>query len=267
MIKEHTLSTKRALAVGGSTAFAPLIVAAAGEFARRACVQEISIRNEGSCAGLSGVKTGALDAAFVDVPYRDLQGELTSYPLAAFAIAFIANPSAGISALTEGRLARILSGRVRNWRDVGGANRAIELIQRDAASGIRSILAERSWLDRSTEHPIASAESDRAAAQAVQRSPGGFSYVALPSVHDLDVVPLAIDGVRPSNESVLAGLYPFWTCVWVVMRKDARDTVVRFVDHIVEQTDLCDLYGFIALNRMSTKESHEQPHSHELLSA
>ncbi len=127
VIKNDTNGAKEALVLGGSTAFAPLVVAAAGEFSRRAFAREISVRNDGSWAGVTDVLTGAVDAAFLDIAFDDATCKLVTYPVAAFAVAFIASPSACTTALTTPQLCDILSGRVRNWKDVGGADCGIEL--------------------------------------------------------------------------------------------------------------------------------------------
>jgi phosphate transport system substrate-binding protein len=251
VLKEKSICTKETLVLGGSTAFGPIVVAAAGEFSRRACSREISIRNEGSWAGVADVLTGGVDAAFVDVELHDAQNELMSYPVAAFTIAFAVNPSACISKLTMSQLADILTGRLKNWKEVGGADSTIELIGRSAASGVRSIVQERALSNRSIVASNTCVGSNREAALAAQRIPGAFSYIALPAAQDLDVVVLAIDDVRPSNQHVLAGIYPFWACERVLLRRELQDRVLHFVDHIVFGSDLCDLLGYIKLNRMA----------------
>jgi phosphate transport system substrate-binding protein len=250
IVKEDPICTKETLILGGSTAFAPLVVTAAGEFARRACAREVSVRNEGSWAGVADVLTGAVDAAFVDVEFNDAQNDLLSYPVAAFAIAFITNPSACVSGLTKGQLSDILSGRIRNWREAGGADCAIELINRNRASGVRSVVEDCVLSNRSIVKSTRCAESNRLAALAVKDTPGGFSYVALPRLQRLDIVALAVDDVPPSNQHVLSGMYPFWTYARVLVWPAMRDRILRFVDYVVEGSDLCEMLGYISLNRM-----------------
>jgi phosphate transport system substrate-binding protein len=252
IVTEETACKKETLLLGGSTAFAPLVVAAAAEFSRRACARETSVRAEGSWAGVAGVLTGALDAAFLDVEFHDPHSELVSYPVAAFTVAFVANPTAGVTGLTSSQLRDILTGRVRNWKEVGGADCVIELINRSTASGVRSIVEQRALSNRSIVESQRRASANRVAALQVKSTLGGFSYVALPGVRDLDIVTLAIDNVQPSNDNVLAGMYPFWSFGRIVMWRKMSDLGLRFVDHIVDGSDLCDLLGYIRLNRMTT---------------
>lgn len=259
MLEDETVCKKETLVLGGSTAFAPLVVAAANEFSRRACAREISVRNEGSWAGVADVLTGAADAAFLDVDFHDSQGELLSYPVAAYTIAFVANPSACVVELTRSHLVDILTGRVRNWAEVGGADCPIALINRSAASGLRSIVEGRALSNRSIVESDRCAASNRTAAMAVKSTLGGFSYVASPGVRDLDIVPLAIDNTEPSNDNVLTGMYPFWTSGRALVRRNMRDPLLRFIDHIAGESDLCDLLGYIRLNRMKTTQAPE-PH-------
>jgi phosphate transport system substrate-binding protein len=256
ILSDKNLCKKQTLVLGGSTALAPLVVAAAGEFSRRACARETFVRHEGSWAGVADVLTGAADAAFLDVEFHDSQGELVSYPVAAFAVAFVANASACITELTRPQLADLLRGRVRNWKDVGGADCPVELINRSTASGVRSIV-EQTLSSRPIAESNRCAASNRAAAVKVKSTLGGFAYVAIPGVRDLDIVRVTIDNAQPTNDHVLAGIYPFWGCGRVLVRQSTRDPVLRFVDHIVDRSDLCDVLGYIRFNRMKTAEARK----------
>jgi phosphate transport system substrate-binding protein len=257
MLTEQAAREKEKLVFSGSTAFAPVVVAAASEFSRGVCAREISVRHDGSWTGLADVLSGAADAAFVDVDVHDPYDDVAACPVGAFAIAFSGHRSAGITRLTTSQIRAILGGDVKNWNELGGADCAIVPINRSSASGVRSIVESRVLNNRSIAVSRRYAESNREAALAVKRTRGGFSYVALPAVRGLDIVPFAIDGVAPSNQNVLTGMYPFWACERVVFRREMHDLVLRFADHIVLGSDVSDLLGYINLNRMAIRKPHD----------
>jgi|GEM_PF-5662394 len=252
MLLEKTPERVRtALALAASTALAPLIVAAAAEVSRRTCVNAMSVRNDGSWYAIADLLTGAVDATFCDIDFDDSQTELISYPVVAFTLAFIANPSACVPGLSTAQLRDILTGRVYNWAQVGGADCPVRLINRNEASGVRSIVEQLALRNRSIVNGDRTVDSNRVAALQVQKTHGAFSYVALPGVRDLDIAHVAIDDVPPRNKNVLAGTYPFWACGRVLAWRDLQRPVLSFVDRLVYESDLCDLLGYIRLNRMT----------------
>jgi ABC-type phosphate transport system substrate-binding protein len=139
---------------------------------------------------------------------------------------------------------------------VGGADCAIALINRSEGSGVRSLVEERVLSNLSVAQAGRHAASNREAALAVQSTRGGFSYVALPAARDLDILAFAVDDVPPSNQHVLTGMYPFWTCARVLMRREMQDFVLRFTDHIALGSDVCQSLGYISLSRMESLNLH-----------
>lgn len=232
---------------------APLISAAAGEVSKDAAFPKINVHLAGSRAGVEEFVGGDADAAFVDDAMLMPPGMASVYPVAAFAIAFIAHPSACVRDVTPAELRGLLTGEIRNWAQVGGADARVRLVTRDATSGVRSIVEHRILGDRRLFASDQVASSNRAAAIKVQQTPGGFSFVSSPAARDLEITQLAVDGRRPTNALVLQGIYPYWTCGQMFVRSAAREHALRIVDYIIKEAPLCDYFGFITLNRETAK--------------
>jgi len=241
------------LSFGGSTAMAPLISAAAGEVSKDTDFPKIALHLTGSRAGVDAFVSGDADAAFADDPLLMPPGMASVYPVAAFAIAFIAHPSACIQDISAAELRALLAGEIRNWAQAGGADVPVRLITRDTMSGIRFIVEHRVLGERRLFASDQIATSNRSAAIKVQQTPGALSFVSLPAARDLDVVQLGIDGRRPTNASVLQGVYPYWSCGQVFVRSASREHVLRMVDYVTKEAPLCDYFGFIALNRKTVR--------------
>jgi phosphate transport system substrate-binding protein len=245
--QEHTYAFR------GSTALAPFMLVTAREFSRFDPPVQVSVRMSGSWAGVADVVTGAADAAFVDLAFTTPYDDFVAYPVAAFTIAFAVNPRACVTDLTTSQLAGVLSGDVKNWSEVGGADCPVELINRDRSSGIRSVIEQKLLLDRSITESPHQVDSNRGAAALAQQLPGALTYVSLPATRGLNVVCVSIDGEPPANRAVLSGAYPFWACGHVLARSIFGSGLLSSVDRIVNRPDLCDLFGFIPLNRMTMK--------------
>ena len=93
----------------------------------------------GSSAGIEAVSAGTAD---IGTSSRDLKPEeealgLVDTPIAYDGIAVIVSPENPVSGLTTEQLQDIFSGKITNWSEVGGTDRAIDLVNRDEASGTR----------------------------------------------------------------------------------------------------------------------------------
>lgn len=246
---------QRACTIRGSTALAPFILVTAREFSGSDPALAVSVRMDGSWAGVADVVSGAADAAFIDLAFTTPYDEFIAHPVAAFTIAFAVNPGARITNISTRQLVDVLSGRVSNWSEVGGADRPVEIVNRDQSSGIRTVVEQKLLMDQPVAESPHVVESNRAAAARAQRVPGAIAYVSLPATRGLEVECLSVDGRRPTNRAVLSGMYPFWACGHLLARSSFRSELLSFTDRLMSRADLCELFGFIPLNRMTVKDA------------
>lgn len=167
---------------------------------------KITYNPTGSGAGIQAVSEGRCD---IGLSSRDLKSEeaqnLNATVIAIDGIAMIANPQNSVSDLTIEQIAKIYTGEVTNWNEVGGNDAPIVLIGREAASGTRdgfeSITGTKDKCQYSQE-----LTSTGDVVQTVSSNPNAIGYASLASVKDT-VKLLSVEGVTPTNETIQNGTY------------------------------------------------------------
>ena len=202
------------LVVTGSTTILPIAEQASELYRDVDPDVHVLVSGLGSSAGIEAVSSGTSD---VGTSSRDLKEEeqalgLTDTVIAYDGIAVIVNPDNPIDELSLDQLRGIFSGEIKNWREVGGEDRDINLVNRDEASGTREafnkiVMGDTRFDRRATVLPGTGQVRD-----VVARSKGAVGYISVgfvePRFSSLPVKALVVDGVVPSEETVSTGEYP-----------------------------------------------------------
>ncbi len=191
----------------GSTSMEKVIGALGEAFMEENSGVTFTYNPTGSSAGISAVSEGRCDIGLASRHLKEAEVEsgLTETILALDGIAIIVNNDNPVTDLTLEQIAAIYTGEITNWSEVGGNDGVIVLIGRESGSGTRdgfeSITGtEDACLYReeltSTGDVITS----------VSQNPDAIGYASLASVGDT-VKAIDVDGVTPSEATVLAGTY------------------------------------------------------------
>ncbi|MDR2850252.1 MAG: PstS family phosphate ABC transporter substrate-binding protein [Verrucomicrobiota bacterium] len=202
------------ITVDGSTTVGPLVKALAETFRTANTETEITVSESGSGNGAKSLVNGLCHIAMLSRPLKSTEFkaaverniEPTPHVLAYDAIVLIVHPSNPVKGLTREQARDIFSGKITNWRAVGGADAAIIVISRDSNSGtfetFEQLVMNKELISAKTE----TAGSNGAVRQRVQNTPNALGYVGIGYV-DRTTKALAIDGTAPSAETVKEGLY------------------------------------------------------------
>nr|WP_317412956.1 phosphate ABC transporter substrate-binding protein [uncultured Solibaculum sp.] len=190
---------------GGSTSMEAVLGALQEAFAEKYPDVDISYEPTGSGAGITGATEGSLD---IGLSSRDLKKEetgVTATKIALDGISIIVNKDNPITDLSLEDLARIATGEVKNWSELGGNDQEIVFIGREAGSGTRdgfeSIVGVEDKCVYSEELTATGAVIAK-----VQSNQSAIGYASLSAVDD-SVKTLTIDKVAPSEETVQDGTY------------------------------------------------------------
>lgn len=188
----------------------------------------------GSSSGITAVAEGRCD---IGLSSRDLKDEekakgLTGTVLAYDGIAIIVNPQNPVSDLTLEQIAKIYTGEITNWKDVGGNDAEIVLIGREPGSGTRdgfeSITGTAEKCSYRQELP-----STGDVITTVAGNPGAIGYASLASIKD-SVKALKVDGVVPSEATIKDGSYKVQRNFVLVTKKGSKlsDAAQAFLNYI-----------------------------------
>jgi phosphate transport system substrate-binding protein len=160
----------------------------------------------------------------------DKAAALVDHQVAVVAIATVANPDAGVDSLNKQQLLDIFTGKITNWKEVGGADQKIQIINRPGSSGTRATY-ESFALGTKTEDIPGSIQEDSSGTvkKMIGETPGAIGYLALSYLDD-SIKTLSLDGVEPSVDNVVTGKYPVWAYEHMYTNGEPNETVKAFLD-------------------------------------
>lgn len=176
----------------------------------------------GSGAGIEAVTNGTADIgnASRNLTDEEKANGIVENIVAIDGIAVVVDPANEVSDLTKQQLSDIYTGTVTNWSEVGGADAPIVVVGREAGSGTRSAFEELLEIQDQCAYSN-ELDSTGAVMAKVASTPGSIGYVSL-DVLDDTVKAVSLEGVAPSEETILAGDY-FLSRPFVMATKGAVD--------------------------------------------
>ena len=191
----------------GSTSMEKVIGALSESFMAQNSGVTVNYNPTGSGSGITAVQEGTCDIGLSSRALKDEEKSagLKETVLAYAGIAIIVHPDNPVSDLSVEQLAKLYTGEITNWKDVGGNDAEAVLIGREAASGTRdgfeSITGTK---DKCQYRQELTSTGD--VITAVSQNPDAIGYASLASVKD-SVKALNVDGVTPSEATVKDGSY------------------------------------------------------------
>lgn len=242
----------------GSSALQPLVETVAEEYQTKNPGKFINVQGGGSGTGLSQVQSGAVEIGNSDLFAEEKSGiradEILDHKVAVVGITPIVNKKVGVTNLTMDQLEGIFLGEITNWKDVGGADQKIVVLNRAAGSGTRGTF-EKWVLDGETAIPAQEQDSSGMVRQIVSDTPGAISYVAFSYVTD-DVMTLNLEGVAPTDENVTTNQWPIWAYEHMYTKKNPDALTKEFLAYILSdevQEKIVGELGYIPVSAMQVE--------------
>jgi len=220
--------------VTGSTTILPIAEVAAEDYHAANPDQDVLVSGVGSSAGIENVSSGTSD---IGTSSRELKDEeldlgLVDTPVAYDAIAVIVNPSNPVTSLTTAQVKAIFQGEITNWREVGGLDMEIGLVNRDEASGTREAFG-KIVLDKERFDPTAVILPGTGQVRSVvAQEPRAIGYISLGFVTS-GVKALMVDGVVASEKTVVNGEYPIQRVLHMFTKGAPTGLAKQYMDFVL----------------------------------
>ena len=228
---------KTELTVTGSTTILPIAEVAAETFHQQHSDLRVLVAGVGSSAGIESVTKGTCD---IGTSSRELTPQektlgLVDTPVAFDAIAVIVNPANSVKALTKKQAADIFEGKITNWKDVGGPDEPIGLVNRDEASGTRDAFSKIVLGGGPFDYKAAVLPGTGQVRAVVADSVAAVGYISLGFV-DRSVKAVTIDRVVPTEKTVADGTYPVSRVLHFFTKGKPSGLAKRYIDFVLSPT-------------------------------
>ena len=242
------------ISASGSTALLPLLKPAQEEFQNKNAKVTVNVAGGGSFTGMNQVAEGSVDIGDSDVNLPDEYKDkgLVDHKVVVEPFVFIVDKANKIDNLTKQQVIDILTGKVTNWSQVGGADQKITLIHRAKSSGSRATISEVVLKGAPFTDDAVIQDSNGAVRSAISTTPGAIGYVDAPYADD-SVKVLKFDGVEFSAQNIIDGKYPIYGYGHMYTKGEATGATKAFLDYIMSdefQNSQVEKLGFIPISKM-----------------
>ena len=243
--------TTGSVTTDGSTSMQK-VIGALGEAFQNDTGINFTYNPTGSGSGIKAVQEGRCD---IGLSSRDLKTEekeagLGGIVLAYDGIAIIVHPENPVSDLSLETIAKIYTGEITNWSEVGGNDAEIVLIGREAGSGTRSGFEEIADIEDKCQYRQ-ELTSTGDVITAVSQNPGAIGYASVASVKDT-VKALTVDGVAPTETTIKDGSYVVQRPFVLVTKTDTNlsEAAQKFFDYMTsaDANEIISAAGVVPVN-------------------
>lgn len=225
---------KDSITVAGSTSVQPFSEVLAEEFMAQYPQAKVNVQGGGSSQGIEAVRTGVAE---IGASSRELKSEekaFHEYLIAKDGIVIVVHPTNPLNDLSLAHVRDIFSARIDNWQQLGGRDKEIVLVSREAGSGTRDGFETLAMNKESVSDRALIANSTGAIRTIVAGDRNAIGYISL-AVLDSTVKPLKIDGVKPTADNILDGKYSISRPFIYLTNEKPSGLAKAFIDFVLSE--------------------------------
>lgn len=239
---------------GGSTALQPMVEHASMAYMKQNPDDIIMVQGGGSGVGLAQVVAGSFQIGNSDIFAEEKSGidadKIIDHKVAVIGFAPIINKNIKVSNLTQEQMIDIFSGKITNWKEVGGQDQKITVIGRAAGSGTR-VNFDKYGLNGATEVNGPTQDASGSVVQLVGQTPGAISYVAFSYTEKPGVKAVTVDGVKPTYDNVKTNAWKIWSYEHMYTNKSKDNTIEnKFIEYVQNDKKTLEELGYIRVSEM-----------------
>ncbi|HEY8889599.1 MAG TPA: phosphate ABC transporter substrate-binding protein [Clostridium sp.] len=257
--KTETAALSGSITAAGSTALQPLAELASQKLSDKNPGATVNVQGGGSGTGLTQVSQGSAQIGNSDIFAKDKTGidatALKDNKVCVIGFAAVTNPKANVKSLTKQQLIDIFTGKIKNWKEVGGADIKITIINRTKSSGTRATFVQYG-LDGKQEAAGLTEDSSGAVEKVVKQTDGAISYLALSYFNDaakkVGLNVLKIDGVEANSANISTDKYKIWSYEHMYTKGESTGVTKAFIAYMLSSDMKASIIklGYIPMSDM-----------------
>ena len=227
------------LTCSGSTTVLPVAQATAEAYMDMHPDVNISVRGGGSGVGVAALQNNNVDICNSSRPMKSKEISAckakginpTAYAVANDGISIVVHKSNPVKNLTVAQIRDIYTGKIKNWKDLGGLSLPIIVVSRDVASGTYEVFNAKVLAGGKVDSSAQLLASNNAVVSTVGSTPGAIGYAGLGYVNEtINVV--TVNNVMPDESTVKSGTYPLSRKLYMYTDGKAKGAAASYISFI-----------------------------------
>ena len=225
---------KAGITVAGSTSVEPFAELLAEEYMRLHPESHIYVQGGGSSSGIVAARSGAASIGMASRLLLPNEKDLRPVEIARDAIAIIVHPTNPIENLSLDQVREIFSGKLKDWKEVGGHPHPMVIVTREEGSGTREAFQTFVMKKEEVNLDALVQDSNGAIRQVVSSDPNAIGYISLGLVND-KVRALRISGVEPDQANIENGSYTLVRPFLFVFNGEPKGEAKPFLEFVLSR--------------------------------
>lgn len=206
-------SAENKLSMTGSSTVAPLTLEIAKRFESQNPGVRIDVQTGGSGRGIADARNGTADIGLVSRSLKADESDLQGHTIALDGVAVILHKSNPVSNLSNAQIVGIYTGTIQNWKEVGGKDQKITVVNKAEGRSTLELFAQYFGLKNSQIKAQVVIGDNQQGIKTVAGNPGAIGYVSIGSAefeieNGVPLKMLSMNGVKPNTENVRNGSFP-----------------------------------------------------------
>lgn len=250
---EKTDETK-SLIITGSSTVAPLVADAAKRFEESHPDYRIDVQTGGSSRGIADAGSGlaAMGIASRALKPEEIESGLTQHRIAMDGVCVIVHKDNPVSGFDKQQLIDIYTGKVSDWKDVGGTPGEIVVANKAEGRATLEVFLEYTGLDSADIHADVVVGENQQAIKTVAGNPNAIGYVSVghaasEAAAGTPIKPVSCDGVPATTEAVARGDFPITRPLQIITKGELSPAAKAFLDYLksAEINDLIESHLYV----------------------
>ncbi len=228
-------SGQEVVRITGSSTIAPLVAKLASVYEREHPGVRIDVETGGSSRGIADVRRGLADIGMVSRSLGEGENDLDGRTIARDGVAVVVHASNPIAGLSAEQVRSIFTGRVSNWSEIGGEDRAIVVVHKADGRSTQEVFLEHFRLAPGEIRPSAVIGDNAQGIKTIAGSRGAVGYISIGAVERSaeggePVRTVPIDGIEATTKSLRSGEHPIARDLLLVTHGAVSPEADRFIE-------------------------------------